>query len=194
MVTTKINPATTCDDLTIILNNQLDKHIGIEWNLMLKKVYPDYILDNTWELNRTVIYNYNREKTFVFPLDIFMTKAVMVVSNSNDEIMKPIESVIKFLTSTIRDICPLVDVANTMSFTLNFYIHPNHKDDHTFHFNKYIKMVGENVEKTILGRSLPEKMRWYQIELRFKGDWTLEMTNMSNKCNCSQHINIRKCF
>jgi len=194
MVTSTIYPSTTVDDMQIILNNLLDKPIGNGWNTVLKTVYPTYTVDKTWDLNRTVIVNHNNDqKKYIFPLDIFMTTAVMVINNSNDDIVKTVNSVIKYLTNTIKSMCPM-DIANTMKFNFNFYIPLNHKDDSIFHYNKFVNMIGESVEKTILGRDLPEKMRWYQVELRFNNNWELEETNPSGKCNCSQHSQILRCF
>lgn len=194
MVTSTIYPSTTVDDLQIILNNLLDKPIGNGWNTIIKTVYPTYNVDKTWDLNRTVIVNHNNDqKKYIFPLDIFMTTAVIVINNPNDDIVKTVDSVIKYLTNTIRSMCPM-DIANTMKFNLNFYIPLNHKDDSTFHYNKFVNMIGESVEKTILGKALPEKMRWYQVELKFNNNWALEETNPSGKCDCSQHSQILRCF
>jgi hypothetical protein len=191
---TTVDASTTVDDLQIILNNLLDKPIGNGWDTVLKTAYPTYNVDKTWELNRTVIVNHNNDqKKYIFPLDIFMTTAVMVINNSNDDIIKTIESVIKYLTNTIRGMCPM-NIANILKFNFNFYIPLNHKDDSTFHCNNFVNMIGESVEKTILGRALPEKMRWYQVELKFNNNWDLKETNPSRRCNCSQHSHINRCF
>jgi hypothetical protein len=178
MVTSTIDPVETCQDLTIIQNSLLDRPIGLAWNILIKKKYKTYNIDKTWDLNRTVIYNHNGQGSFLFPLDIFMTKAVMIINNSQDEIIKPIDSIIKYLTMTIKSMCS-VEVANIMKFTLNIYIPSNHKNDNLFHINSYINMIDENVEKTILNKKLDEKMRWYQIEFMFNDEWNLEKTNKS---------------
>jgi hypothetical protein len=153
----------TFECLTIYTNSSLAEDT-------IKKIDPVYVIDKKYPLNKTVVY----KDTYVFPLNIFLKDAVVVMTERIapvfGEIIPPL---MNYLTSTIKTMCT-VDVANEVGFRLTIYTPQTMTMNDNPYFTKYTntKTVG------ILGEQFPNNMSRYAIPFKFTSDWVIIQTKI----------------
>lgn len=160
--------ASVFDNFTILLNSDIAK---TRWENVVKTLSPGYELNQNWEYNKTLIYNYRLHDTHVLPLDVFMKEAVVVVPD-NCALSTMLNSLISYLTCTIKSICP-VSVANEMEFRLTIYMSPSNRDNLNLQTNKYLTKYVNLYNKGVLDEIFSFHMCRYEMVFKFDQNWNV---------------------
>ena len=178
--------AAVFDNFTIIMNSDIRES---EWLNHIKAIDPKYIVNTRWNDNKTMIYNFRMPNACVLPVNILMKEAVVVVPDKCD-FAAMFNSLISYLTCTIKAICPY-SVANEMEFRLTIYISACHKDISFLSANCYLTKYKNMYSRTVLDDEYPYHMSRYELVFKFDSDWNVIENRKTIK---NEPVQIGPCF
>lgn len=164
--------ATFYDNLTILQNSTIPNS---SWESEIRSLFPTYTPSLQWPGNKTIIHGYRTPTACIFPLDVFLKEAVIIVPISLP-ICSLLPSLIAYITCTIKSICP-VPVANEMGFRLTLYVPQHHVDVSNLNHDPLFFRYTLSYIKGVLNEPLESHMHRYEMVFKFDNNWNIISTN-----------------
>ena len=94
------------DNLVILKNSDMDQN----YLKNIQLLSPNYIPSQKFSLNRTILIN----NEAIFKLDIWVNPSglIPIYIKNNNAFISYLKTIMKYLTSTIKSVNPLFDIAN----------------------------------------------------------------------------------
>jgi len=185
----EISKATVFDNFTILMNSDIP---NTAWESEIRKIDPSYVPDTNWPTNKTIIYNYRMRDACVLPLNVLLKEAVLVVPASFD-IAPVIDSLISYLTCTIKTVCPS-HVAKEMGFRLTVYMSVTHKCIAMLNRHRYFSRHHNMSQIGVLDEVLPHHMARYELVFKFDHNWNVVENKTIIMPLSSEPVHIGPCF
>lgn len=147
----------------ILLDNQLTPG-DLEYLISINQSYkPDF----SYPDNKTIVF----KNGYLLQLRVFLTQLDVVVPYED---FTGYNELLEYISSTIKNLCPTVTLANALNFTVNFYTKKS-----WMHFD-YEYQVNNGVQKTLLGKNLSSPCTHAKVILQFEEGFKIKKKEIKN--------------
>jgi hypothetical protein len=167
-------------NIAIFHNNQLDNnHISF-----LKNYDPCYIPNTSFDLNKTIISEYQHTKLLI-QMSVLLNRCEIILPHSLADYFRDhmFESIICYLLETIKLFCT-VDIANDLRFGINLYVTSNCYESSIDWWNSPYNLIKkDNISQSIFGSKFTYEHSKLTLNFKFDKDFKLLTKSQLNHSN-----------